>query len=310
MALSLLLTALAASHLGATSTKDNARPSPVVDWVEAASRNCGTELICLGARYSLVNSSMAKLIEDGCSPNGDGCSETQSLVLIKLKGARDSIETERQASDLILTFEQLQSASLEEGRLRSVIDEWILTAQTGNCNLSARLCDTGRLWLLAEADTAARSLPKCNLSSKLGCWSDPTTVRTAIDARIAPIRSSFFQRVYWPESRSWGESAANAAWLLVQHADTDLAFQRDILESLNSFRTSSDADKRRLAMLTDRVAVASGLDQVYGTQGRCSVDGWQMFAVIDEANLDRRRAELGMSSIEEYKSQVSHICKE
>ncbi len=308
MSYSLLLSVVIASHVGLSPTNDDDRPNLVSGWAETANTDCGNELVCLGARSSLVNSSMATLIEGGCFPDGSGCSEAQSLVLVSLKKARDSIELERRESNLVLSFEQLQSASLDEERMLLVVEEWISTAEAVPCELSDQICDTGKLWLLGEADSAARSLPGCNEATKLGCWSDRSAVRDAIDARIAPIRASFFQRINWPDAGTWGASAANAAWTLVQHADADPDFQRAILERLNKMSSLSKTDKRHRAFLTDRVALASGEFQVYGTQGRCTESGWRMFAVIDASNLDERRAELGMIPIEDYTAEVSPAC--
>ena len=56
----------------------------------------------------------------------------------------------------------------------------------------------------------------------------------------------------------------------------------------------------KMAYLTDRVLLAEGKKQRYGTQFH-SVDGkWQPRPIEDEANVDKRRLENGMMSLVDY----------
>lgn len=70
----------------------------------------------------------------------------------------------------------------------------------------------------------------------------------------------------WPGISLVGEDGSNAAWLLVQHSDHDLEFQKQALELLKQAVEKEDASKRNLAYLIDRVRVHSGQPQLFGTQ--------------------------------------------
>ena len=62
-----------------------------------------------------------------------------------------------------------------------------------------------------------------------------------------------------------------------------------------------------VAYLTDRVLVAEGKKQKYGTQFT-QVDGkHQPQPIEDEANVDKRRKDLGLSTMAEYTKQIEKM---
>src|SRR5437764_14843059 len=75
-------------------------------------------------------------------------------------------------------------------------------------------------------------------------------------------------RFGWPGRTLVGDDGAHAAWLLAQHADRDRPFQKRCLGLLQKAVKSGEASGRDLAYLTDRVLVAEGKKQLYGTQFR------------------------------------------
>src|SRR5438105_2104095 len=65
-----------------------------------------------------------------------------------------------------------------------------------------------------------------------------------------------------------------------------------------------EATGAQLGYLTDRVRVGAGEKQVYGTQFH-TVDGrLEPQPIGDEANVDRRRQEVGLPSLAEYRQQM------
>ena len=108
----------------------------------------------------------------------------------------------------------------------------------------------------------------------------------------------------WPGKSLVGKSGAHDAWLLVQHADQDRPFQKKCLELMAAMLPNGEVDKTDYAYLVDRVLVGEGKKQLYGTQtkivkGDCIPD-----PVEDEANLDKRRKEMGMMPMAEYLGMV------
>src|SRR5207244_6160203 len=88
----------------------------------------------------------------------------------------------------------------------------------------------------------------------------------AIDADNTAWLKDVVRRHGWPGCSLVGAEAANAAWLLVQHADRDPAFQRECLSLMEAAVAAGDASPADLAYLTDRVLRAEGKPQRYGTQ--------------------------------------------
>lgn len=110
----------------------------------------------------------------------------------------------------------------------------------------------------------------------------------------------------WPGYALVGEDGEDAAWALVQHADRDLDLQRRALGLLREAVAEGDASPGNLAYLEDRVRVAEGKPQRYGTQWQVDRDGeWQPRTPIeDEAGVDARRAEAGLQPLEEYLKEL------
>jgi hypothetical protein len=100
----------------------------------------------------------------------------------------------------------------------------------------------------------------------------------------------------WPGAGLVGKDAALAAWLIVQHADSDRAFQKKCL-TLMEAAPKGDVDQADVAYLTDRVLVGEKKLQRYGTQLEA---GFKPFPIEDEKNVDKRRAAVGLAPLAEY----------
>ncbi|MFY1686903.1 DUF6624 domain-containing protein [Plantactinospora sp. WMMB782] len=115
----------------------------------------------------------------------------------------------------------------------------------------------------------------------------------------------------WPTFDLVGRDGGNAAWAIAQHSDLDLAFQQQALELLRDAVARGQASPGNLAYLEDRVAVAKGEPQTYGTQMRCGPDGPAPTTPIrDEAGVDKRRATAGLDPLAEYLTEMASICAE
>jgi hypothetical protein len=103
----------------------------------------------------------------------------------------------------------------------------------------------------------------------------------------------------WPTISRVGKDGAEAAWLLVQHADADRAFQRKCLDLMTGL-PKEEVSQRELAYLTDRVLLGEGKKQRYGTQFTQEGGKWQPLPLEDEADVDARRAEVGLEPLADY----------
>ncbi len=103
----------------------------------------------------------------------------------------------------------------------------------------------------------------------------------------------------WPTYTKVGKDGAQSAWLLVQHADADPKFQRVCLDLMTK-APRNEVSLSNLAYLTDRVLLAEGKKQLYGTQFIRILGKLQPRPLEDEANIDKRRAEMGLSTLADY----------
>jgi hypothetical protein len=88
---------------------------------------------------------------------------------------------------------------------------------------------------------------------------------------------------------------------LLQHADRDTALQRTALELLERAVSAGDASGRDLAYLTDRVRLAEGRLQVYGTQLDYDSSGCASPKPSENpGQLDARRAAVGLEPVAAY----------
>ncbi|MFA6238599.1 MAG: DUF6624 domain-containing protein [Bacteriovorax sp.] len=102
----------------------------------------------------------------------------------------------------------------------------------------------------------------------------------------------------WITISEFGKDYDIAAWVLVQHADFDRPFQKQVLSILEELYKINETSKANYAYMYDRLSRADGKLQRYGTQGECRGPmNWQPFESEDQANLDQRRSDMEMDSL-------------
>ncbi len=149
----------------------------------------------------------------------------------------------------------------------------------------------------AEVDQALR-LDLDPMSSKI----DETKWRRIriVDAANTRRMHEVIDRSGWPTRAQVGNDGSKAAWLLVQHASADPAFQRRCLGLMQALGRD-EVPGESIALLTDRVRLAAHEKQLYGSQvqGDCTT-GYKPFPIEDEAHLDERRARLDLPPMADY----------
>src|SRR5687767_10864112 len=94
----------------------------------------------------------------------------------------------------------------------------------------------------------------------------------SVDARNTQRLREIVAEIGWPTRSKVGERAEHLAWLLVQHADRGVAFQRECLALMEAESAEEVCPKHR-AYLIDRIRLAEGRQQSYGTQLHMSDHG-------------------------------------
>jgi len=101
----------------------------------------------------------------------------------------------------------------------------------------------------------------------------------------------------WPDAARFGEAAASAAWLIVQHAIGRPALQRRALALMRA----SGAAPWQCAKLEDRIAFFEGRPQRFGTQFDWNDAGEMVpWRIADPERVEALRAEVGLPSLAEH----------
>ena len=108
-------------------------------------------------------------------------------------------------------------------------------------------------------DPVALAIVKARLSAAL----------TQLDHANTEWLKNLVARDGWPSISTSGIDAARSAWLLVQHADADPAFQLKMLRLMEPLDEKHDLPPHNYAYLYDRVMLKLVGKQRYGTQVTC-----------------------------------------
>lgn len=93
-----------------------------------------------------------------------------------------------------------------------------------------------------------------------------------------------------------GEAAAEAAWLIVQHAISRPDLQRRMLPILQSAAEQNEIPVWQAAHLEDRIRRFEGKPQIYGTQFDWNELGeMSPGEIFEPENIDQRRRKVGLS---------------
>jgi hypothetical protein len=106
----------------------------------------------------------------------------------------------------------------------------------------------------------------------------------------------------WLGSNVIGKQGNMTLYLVIQHSNSEtrekyLPMMREAVQNRNASPSS-------LALLEDRVALGKGEKQIYGSQiAGNSESGYIVQPLIDPDNVDKRRAEVGLGSLQDYVSR-------
>lgn len=129
------------------------------------------------------------------------------------------------------------------------------------------------------------------------------------DARTARLKEIIAEHG-WPGTDLVGEDGEDAAWTIAQHSDLDPDFQRCALAHLEVAVEQGVGSPGNLAYLADRVAVAAGEPQTYGTQVGCTRKGPKPATPLAEPDrVEELRAEAGLAPYEDYLTEMAEICQ-
>ncbi len=113
----------------------------------------------------------------------------------------------------------------------------------------------------------------------------------------------------WPTFDLIGKIGSKNFWLLIQHCDRDIIFQKECLELFRQEVKNGQADSKYFAYLTDRVLRADGKKQKFGTQFLIKNNKIALAPTIDLKNINKRRLSHGLDTIKENTDRMNKVYK-
>jgi hypothetical protein len=111
----------------------------------------------------------------------------------------------------------------------------------------------------------------------------------------------------WPSGALVGLRAEEGAWLIVQHADFDLRFQRKCLQLMVKHIDPESSNYKLIAYLTDRVLVNQGKKQLFGTQFFEKNGSLIPRPIQQIRELAKRRQTYKLESFEKYRKRMNRL---
>ncbi len=124
-----------------------------------------------------------------------------------------------------------------------------------------------------------------------------------LDEKNTERMKQIIKEIGWPTTSKVGKNTSHMAWLLVQHADQNINFQKECLQLMKS-QPKGEVVLGDIAYLEDRIMVNEKKPQIYGTQfyETIDVEGRVISIprpIFEEDQVDKRRKSMGMDSFEE-----------
>ena len=115
----------------------------------------------------------------------------------------------------------------------------------------------------------------------------------------------------WPTFERVGARAASAAVLTAQYAGHDPDFMERAIELMTPLARTGEVSPPYVALLTDRLRVYRGQDQLFGTQVEVTLDDSGLpvvtptVPIASPGTLDQRRAEFGLPPFGAFASHIA-----
>jgi hypothetical protein len=196
-----------------------------------------------------------------------------------------SLYPDNRWKEIIAKIEKKQAdelAKLKYPKITKLLDSMVVSDQKFR-NQSTDLTNKGFEWLSPEMQKVFKDGQKADSLNMI-------------------VLKKLFKEYGFLGIEEVGKQGSGNFWLMMQHCDKDPKFQEEVLGEMKKHIERKNANPSNYAYLIDRVKVNTGKEQVYGTQMKLNQEGssYEPKPVIDPENLNKRRAEVGLGTIEEY----------
>ena len=115
------------------------------------------------------------------------------------------------------------------------------------------------------------------------------------------VVKGYFTEYGFPGIKENGKETSLNFWLIIQHGDHDVTFQKKVLKAMKKEFKIKNVNPQNYAYLYDRVQKNLNKPQLYGTQMVWNSKGVHTpYNLKSPEKVNERRATMGMETIEEY----------
>ncbi len=126
-------------------------------------------------------------------------------------------------------------------------------------------------------------------------------IQTNIDSLNLLKVIAIFDKYGYPGDSLVGSKYSAAAWLVIQQSA--LKYQEQYLPLIKAAAEKNQLPMSDLALLIDRIEMGNNRPQIYGSQLNCDNNNkCTVYKILDEANVNKRRAEVGLIPLQDYLS--------
>lgn len=162
-----------------------------------------------------------------------------------------------------------------------------------------KLIRMGELEQAPRQALSAMQLGRLTEDQKREAWSAVWDLLGPIDTANQEALLAMLPPEGWFPISRYGREAAKSAFLIVQHSEP--ALWHRFLPVIEGMVMHGEAEGPAYALMYDRLALKEGRPQRYGSQMSCSDGRYAPTEPLeDRANLDARRAALGLKPYAEY----------
>ena len=144
-----------------------------------------------------------------------------------------------------------------------------------------------------QADILVERLLKC-VSEFWECDAPMDRVKKTFDDNAERLKA-IVKQYGWPGNDLVGQDGTSAAIQIFVNAE--LTLKKEMWPSVEDAYHAGKASGPDYAVLLDNIRVAEGRPQVYGTYSEVA---GRVYSIEDEANVNRRRAEVGLPPLAKY----------
>ena len=150
---------------------------------------------------------------------------------------------------------------------------------------------------MLETDQKHRALIfKAEGAARDALWKKQLPIDEKNQQRVDEIIAKFG----WPGATNVGRKGALAVFLVIQHAP--LPVMKRHYAAMNAEMKNGEMQKENFALIEDRIRMYEERPQLYGSQIKNDPETGKriIWKIEDEANVDKRRAEMGLPPLIEY----------